>query len=95
MCTACHLILATCLFATFCPATAKCEPDSLWNHNGSVIALYSVANGRVFRYHEPRIGMRQEGVVSGTVRFEGTQSETPTRGRPSYSLAVAVLVLIR
>ena len=71
---ACHSILATCILTTFWPATAECEPESLWNHNGSVMALHAVGAERVIRYQEPRIGMRQEGVVSGTVRFKGTKS---------------------
>ena len=67
-------ILATCILTTFWPATAECEPESLWNHNGSVMALHAVGAEHVIRYQEPRIGMRQEGVVSGTVRFKGTKS---------------------
>jgi flagellar biosynthesis GTPase FlhF len=67
-------ILATCILTTLWPATAECEPESLWNHNGSVMALHAVGAEHVIRYQEPRIGMRQEGVVSGTVRFEGTRT---------------------
>jgi hypothetical protein len=70
----CHSILSTCVLTICWPATVQCEPASFWNHNGSVMALYAVGDGRVFRYQEPRIGMQQEGVVSGTVRFEGTRT---------------------
>src|ERR1700704_2237786 len=69
-----HSILAICIPATLWPAVAKCEPASLWNSNGSVMAMDVVGGDQVFRYQEPRIGMRQEGVVSGTVRFKGTKS---------------------
>src|SRR5258708_6075180 len=69
-----HSILVTCILATFWPAAAKSEPASLWNSNGSVMAMDVVGGEQVFRYQEPRIGMRQEGVVSGTVRFKGVKS---------------------
>ena len=75
-----HTMLATCILTTFWPTIAECEPESLWNHNGSVMALHAVGAERVIRYQEPRIGMRQEGVVSGTVRFKGTQSENTYSG---------------
>ena len=67
-------ILATCILTAFWPASAKCEPVSLWNSNGSVMAMEVVGSHQVFRYQEPRIGLRQEGVVPGTVRFKGTKS---------------------
>ena len=70
----CRSILSTCILTICWPATVRCEPASFWDHNGSVMALYAVGDGRVFRYQEPRIGMRQEGVVSGAVRFEGTKT---------------------
>lgn len=67
-------LFSTCILAICCPKAALCEPASFWNHNGSVMALYAVGDGRVFRYQEPRIGMQQEGVVAGTVRFQGTKT---------------------
>ena len=39
------------------------------------MALHAVGAEHVISYQEPRMGMRQEGVVSGTVRFKGTKSE--------------------
>jgi tetratricopeptide (TPR) repeat protein len=68
--------LATCLFAALLPAAAHGDPTlaSLWNHNGSVMALYVAGDEHEMRYQEPRIGMRQEGVMPGTVRFKGTLS---------------------
>jgi hypothetical protein len=47
---------------------------SLWTSNGSVMSMEVVGGEHVFRYQEPRIGMRQAGVVSGTLRFKGTRS---------------------
>lgn len=67
-------LLATCILTTFWSAAAQCEPASFWNHNGSVMAMYVAGDEREMRYHEPRIGMRQEGVVPGSVRFKGTLS---------------------
>src|SRR5690349_459323 len=66
-------ILAICLLAALLPTAALGDPTlaSLWNHNGSVMALYVSGDEHEMRYQEPRIGMRQEGVVSGTVRFKG------------------------
>jgi hypothetical protein len=75
-----HAILATCILTSFWPATGECEPESLWNHNGSVMALHAVGAEHVISYQEPRMGMRQEGVVSGTVRFKGTKSENTYSG---------------
>ena len=69
-----HSILATCILTTVWPAAAKCEPVSLWNSNGSVMSMEVVGADQVFRYQEPRIGMRQEGVMSGTVRFKGARA---------------------
>jgi tetratricopeptide (TPR) repeat protein len=70
----CRAILATCLLAALLPAAARADPmlASLWNHNGSVMALYVAGDEHEMRYQEPRIGMRQEGVVPGTVRFKAT-----------------------
>jgi len=38
------------------------------------MAMEVVGGHQVFRYQEPRVGLRQEGVVPGTVRFKGTKS---------------------
>ena len=62
------------MLTTVWPAAAKCEPVSLWNSNGSVMSMEVVGADQVFRYQEPRVGMRQEGVVPGTVRFKGTRT---------------------
>ena len=69
-----HSILAACFLTTAWASTAICEPVSLWNSNGSVMSMEVVGAEHVFRYQEPRIGMRQAGVVSGTLRFKGTRS---------------------
>ena len=52
------------------PTTVQCQPASLWDHNNSVMALYADGASRVFRYHEPRIGMQLEGVVSGSLLLD-------------------------
>jgi hypothetical protein len=45
---------------------------SYWNHNGSVMYLVVAGNRREFYYHNPRQGMRDEGVTPGTLLFSGT-----------------------
>ena len=75
-----HSAVAVCVLTIFWPAIAICEPASLWDQNGSVMALYANGAERIIRYQEPRIGMQQEGVAPGTVRFEGTQSGTAYTG---------------
>ena len=43
-----------------------------WNHNGSVMYLVINRRRREFYYHQPRQGMRDEGVMPGTLLFAGT-----------------------
>jgi hypothetical protein len=49
-------------------------PASLWSHNGSTVDLYAEGDARSFRYHNARKGLRDEGVVAGTLLFEGSRS---------------------
>jgi hypothetical protein len=44
-----------------------------WNYNGSSIRLESTNEMRRFVYVEPREGLREVGVTSGMVAFEGTR----------------------
>lgn len=50
------------------------EPASLWMHNGSIVALYAQGHHRAFRYRSPRKGLRQSGVRTGTLLFDGVRS---------------------
>lgn len=47
--------------------------DSYWNHNGSTMRLQAQGNLRWFTYHAPRAGMAAQGVVPGTLLFNGTR----------------------
>ena len=67
-----QILLAGALFFAAQPAHA--DGTSVWNHNGSTIDLFANGTNRVFRYRDPRAGMRDEGVVPGTVLFEGYRS---------------------
>lgn len=70
-------ILVACiatLFQITSLSVAQSQPASLWQHNNSVVALYASGPAREFRYHEPRVGMQQEGVDPGTVLFSGIKS---------------------
>jgi hypothetical protein len=62
------------------PSVVHSQPASLWDHNDSVVGLFADGASRVFRYEQPRIGMQQEGVVSGTLLFSGTKSGTTYSG---------------
>jgi hypothetical protein len=46
---------------------------SLWDHNGSVMALIAKGRQRTFVYQVPRSGLREVGVESGTLLFEGSR----------------------
>jgi len=70
-----HCILtASILLSTVLSTPAYSEAVSLWDLNTSVMALYIDGPTLTFRYHEPRIGLQEEGVVSGTLHFSGTKS---------------------
>lgn len=48
--------------------------DSCWDHNGSVMRLTDQGNNRWFWYENPRQGMRNVGVQSGTLLFNGRKN---------------------
>ena len=71
------LRLVCCCLALVLTATivrGQGQPSSLWRHNNSVMGLFADGQVRVFRYEQPREGMREEGVRKGTTLFEGTKS---------------------
>jgi uncharacterized caspase-like protein len=47
---------------------------TMWNHNGSTMRLITDGARRRFVYDNPRQGIREEGVTSGTLLFDGTRS---------------------
>jgi hypothetical protein len=53
------------------PSTATSGRPSFWNHNGSIMKLVANGASRQFFYQNPRQGMVNEGVRSGTLLFEG------------------------
>ena len=73
---------------------------TVWSHNGSTLRLVSNGATRRFYYDDPRPGMRDEGVTSGTLLFEGTRTGdrytgvafvfSSRCGRRSYPVAGAV-----
>ena len=48
--------------------------DSCWNHNGSVMRLTAQGNDRWFWYENPRQGIRNVGVMPGTLLFNGRKN---------------------
>lgn len=62
------LLLSLALVGLSVPAMA----DSFWNHNGSVMRLSGRSTDRDFTYETPSAKMRQTGVTSGTLLFNGT-----------------------
>jgi len=53
------------------PAAAA---DSLWSHNGSQMRLRADGGRRTITYEQPKAIVARQGVVRGTVLFEGTIS---------------------
>jgi hypothetical protein len=45
--------------------------DSCWNHNGSIMRLVASGDQRWFYYENPRAVLREAGVTSGTLLFNG------------------------
>ena len=45
--------------------------DSCWNHNGSIMRLTATGQTRAFSYETPRQVLRDAGVRSGTLLFDG------------------------
>lgn len=54
---------------------------SLWEHNGSTVALVAEGNQRRFIYQTPREGLVANGVRTGTLLFEGQLDGSSYRGR--------------
>lgn len=65
-------------------ATAQTRPvpvtSTLWDHNGSIMALTIDGSKYSFVYAEPKEGMRQMGVTRGTLLFEGVRDASRLRG---------------
>ena len=45
--------------------------DSCWDHNGSTMRLVASGNQRSFYYENPNAMLREAGVTSGTLLFDG------------------------
>lgn len=52
-----------------------------WSYNGSVFELISDGAGKKFVYSEVREGLREVGVVGGSVAFEGVQTGQALQGK--------------
>jgi hypothetical protein len=50
---------------------ASVQGQSFYNHNGSIMRLVQQGNAVRIFYEEPREGLRRNGVVTGTLLFEG------------------------
>ncbi len=50
------------------------KADSCWDHNGSLMRLQANGNDRWLYYENPRAVLRQAGVYTGTLLFEGRKS---------------------
>lgn len=74
-----RLALGILLLAAGSPA-AQAQCASLWTINGSTVCLSSSGEQRWLRYVDPRPGMRDEGVVPGTLLFEGRIDGTTLTG---------------
>jgi|GEM_PF-1514092 len=57
------------LMMTFLATTVSA--DSFWDHNGSTMRLVANGQQRFFYYEDPRQGMRDVGVQTGTLLFDG------------------------
>lgn len=68
----CALVLA--LGVGVMVQAAPVAADSCWNHNGSVMRLTASGSGRAFYYEAPRSGLRNSGVYSGTLLFNGNKT---------------------
>jgi len=66
--------------ATFTLPTPAARADSFWDHNGSLMRLQADGTRRWFTYENPRQGMRNEGVVRGTLLFDGERVGDTYRG---------------
>lgn len=56
------------------PGTPQIVSDKHWNHNGSLLRSEEKGVNRRFFYVEPREGLKEVGVTSGMIAFEGTQN---------------------
>ena len=64
--------LAVCFAAS---SISDAAAQSTWEHNGSTFEIISNGTNVVIRYLDPRAGMRDEGVVPGTVLMYGTVAD--------------------
>lgn len=51
--------------------TSIAHADSFWDHNGSLMRLVAQGQDRWISYESPRQGMADQGVVPGTLFFDG------------------------
>ncbi len=61
-------------------ASSVLRIGSIWSHNGSEMYITGSGNSLSIHYHMPREGMREEGVTSGTLLFDGTITGSSIRG---------------
>lgn len=57
------------LVVSICSSMA--HADSFWDHNGSLMRLVAQGQNRWISYEAPRQGMAEQGVVPGTLFFDG------------------------
>ncbi len=67
-------MLKVALIATLVGVSSMAMADSFWNHNGSVMRLSADGNDRTLTYEKPSKTMRNAGVTSGTVLFDGQRN---------------------
>jgi hypothetical protein len=63
------------------PAVTEKGNVRRWSYNGSVFEMISNGVGRKFVYAEVRDGLREVGVVGGSVAFEGVQTGEALQGK--------------
>jgi hypothetical protein len=56
------------------------SPPSTWEHNGSTVQLFANGVKRQFYYQDPRPAMQQEGVLAGTLLFDGQRTRNQYSG---------------
>lgn len=56
------------------PIAGTALADSCWDHNGSLMRLQAQGNQRWLSYEIPRDALRQAGVQSGTLLFNGVKN---------------------
>lgn len=63
------------------PAVTEKGSVRRWSHNGSVFEMISNGAAKKFVYSEVREGLREVGVVGGSVAFEGVQTGQALQGK--------------